>query len=693
MSFLSYLNRRDMSTSQTTPKKFSLVDLIVFSSYYIFCVLLSLSLTGLFKKEFIILGLLVGLLFFSIFFWKRIEFKKYYLYFFIIVPLILTGVLLIRGCFGGDGIDYWLPWAKEIVLQERMPDFLLNNTAWLNSRMPVLPLFQAGIFSLFGFANWAIAFLPFFFAAASALLLYRWLLEKGVGKIYIIFGVLLLLTNPLFLNRAGEIGQESLILFFFTAFFYYLEKYQKTNNRSYFLLIFISFALASASKFSGLFLFLPLVWFIVKNKHLKKSLFYLPLTFLPSLAWLIRNYIVYDNPVYPLLNGVFKGQYYELFLTVDRIIQKYNPIFWDNVMARIAEIPVSLLLLFCPLGILAFYGFWKEKKIQYIVLFLVFLLLNLLLISIPDYVRYLIPFSALFIVYAIVGIEAVRSRIFLSFVFFFSLLGLFFTKISLSQSQFISPIEEALSSLKSVSQFVYDYRLILAIVLSVFFFFLILPHRRSAKYLILLLASAYLIKAYSFHLGSWVNVWLPILSLIFIILIWKLAIKLREEVLWKLVAVYIIILLMSNAWGLATVYFLAHGQFVFPNIEEAYGSQPQVAAEIEKLEGENRDFYVYTSSASYFDWYHNLKVVLSRNAAFHVLTNLEAGEEFEESFSPVEIYNLFQKYNIKYVIDNHPDRPPLVPFFNKIKSRPDLFKPILQKEGADLWLVKIQPQI
>lgn len=672
-----------MALISLSQKKINLVDLIVLASYYFFSLFLLLSLLGFFRKEFIALGLAVGFLLFLMFFRQKIEFKKRYLYFFILVPILFTGILLIRGSFGGDGIDYWLPWAREIVWQERMPDFLSKTAIWLTSRMPLMPLFYAGAFSFFGFHDWVIAFLPFFFASATAFLIYLWLLEKGVGKKYIIFGVLLLLTSPLFLDWSGEIKQESFILFFFAAFFYYWEKSREGGNRFYLLLAFLSAILASATKETGFILFLFLGWFLIKNKLFKKQYFcYLCFLTFPLLLWLLRNYIIYDNPFFPFLKEIFRGRYYGVFSASNQIFQTFHPPFWT--LSRIIEIPVSLFLSFFPLIILSFYGFFKQRKVQYILLFFISLLIILTIADKGSYIRFLMPFLSIFIVYAVAALEKIKSKIFLSFLFFLNLWGLFSTKLSLSRSQFFSPVEEVLSGFGGISQLVYDYRLIIALALGIFFFFFISSRQPQAKYLILLLAGFYLVKTRSFNLGSWLNIWLPILSLVFVILIWRLAMKLREERLFKAILGYLIILLFLNSWGLPVAYFLAQGQIVFPNVVEAYEDQPETAAVIEKREGKNRDFYLFASSDSYFTWYHDFKVVIPQQPNFHIVTNLE----FKDSLNSQEIHSLFKRSGIKYLVNNHSNRLPLEPFFNKIKSRPDLFETLFQKERLYLWLVK-----
>ncbi|MFH1575340.1 MAG: hypothetical protein ABIB55_00110 [Candidatus Nealsonbacteria bacterium] len=465
-----------------------------------------------------------------------------------------------------------------------------------------------------------------------------------------------------------------------------MEKLHNNDSRFYLVLIFLSAVLASVSKLSGLFLFFPLGWLLIKNfknQQFRKTYFYLLLTAFPLLLWLLRNYLIYDSPFFPLLNEIFKGRYYSIVLAANQIAQGFNPPFWANILARITEVSVSLVLLFCPLIILSFYSFWKKRKIEYILLFFISFLTVLLFIANQEYIRYIMPFLAVFIVYAVVGLAEIKSRIFLSMIFFLNLWGLFATKISLSQSQFFAPVEGMLNDFLAVSQFVYDYKLILALAFSVFFFFLISPYRQSAKYLILMVVFTYLVKTQVFHLGTWLNIWLPILGLIFIILAWRSVIKLKEEKLLKLIVAYLAVLLIFNSWGLCTAYFLAHRNFVFPNVAEEYGAQPEAAAEIEKLEQGNRDFYIYAASPSYFTWYHNFKTVASRALTFHVITNLE----YQENLNSSEVYDLFKRSRIKYVVDNH-YWPQLEPFFDKIKSRSDLFEPIFQKKGVYLWQVK-----
>lgn len=665
MSFLSYLNFRSLSTGNIS--KFSIIDIIVLVSYYFFSLFFFLSLTGLFEITFIMAGAVLGFSIFLVVFRGRLEWKPYYLYLFIALPIIFAGIILLKGYFAGMGMNFYLPWAKEIVSLGVMPDDLVG----VYSRMPLTPLLYAGFFSLLGFSHWVIASLPFFFSSATAILIYLWLLEKGITKNYAAFGVILLLTSPVFLELAMHPLQEPFVLFFATAFFYYLEKVQKAPRPIYFIFLFLSAVLAAVSKEIGIVLFLPLGWLLFKNR--KFFLYFLVLAS-PLLIWLLRNYLIFDNPFSPSMNGIFGGRYDTAISISNRLIGlTHNPAGAD-ILTRLIGVPVSYVLSFFSLIFLSFYGFFKAKKIQYISLFAILFLVIFLLESPGSggFVRYTMPFLGLLIVYALAGLQGLKSRIFLSSLFFINLWGLFSTKLFFSPGQYISPVK-----------FFNDYGLIIALALGLYFYFFISRQTQSAKYLLLFSASFYLARAEVFHVGRWFNVWLPIFSLVLAILVWKLASKIREDRLVKLAAGYIIILLVLNGWGMALAYFSTHGGFVFPNTVEAYSPRPAIADKIESIEGGNKDFYVLATGEGYFEWYRNFKTIQLITPTFHAITN----SEYRDDLSSAEISGLFKKYKIKYVMYKEGFWPELEFFFDKIKSSPDLFEPIYQEGKFYLWQV------
>jgi len=671
--------------------KFTLIDLIVLFSYYFFCLFLVLAIFGCFNRLLIILGL-IPLLIFLIIFRKQIIFPKRYLAFFILIPLICLGLLLFFGRYSGDALYYWLPLVREIVLQGEIPELFMNSATCFTDRMPLMPLFFAGVFSFFGLSPFFVSILIFFFVAATTCLLYQWVKEKGISQEYIFFIILLLLTSPIFLKYGWTLHQEAFVLFFGTAFFYYLEKYQQRNNGFDFLLLVFSFVLAIASKFIAIILVLPLAWLVIKDKLFKEIPTSIFLISLPVIFWFIRNYLIYGNPFFfPIINEIFGGEYLYLIHKVGEsskyareiISANETPLMGSYILTGIISFFKSLWI-FCPVFILSIYGFWKQRKIQYLLLILLFFIATCFVLNkfffIDPYPRYWYILLGLLLVYSLVGLTYIKSRIFLSLLFSFNLFGLLNTKLYLSQSKFIAPLEGYFNLFYQASQFIYEYKLIFAMLLGIFFYFLI-AHQKYSKYLLLLLFCSYLVKTSSIQL-SWLNIWLPILFLILLTIIWRFFINLKEGVLRKLIITYIIILLILNSWGLTSLYYIFHEKFTFPRIEEFYGVLPAAAKEIKQIEGENKDFYIYVAFPHYLTWYHNYKVVTKDNYTFHLITNLE----YQENIDSLELHRLFKRSNIKYIIENS-HRTFWENFFNKIKSRPDLFKVILEKDGYYLWRV------
>ena len=672
--------------------KFSLIDLIVLFSYYLLWTLLILGLFGWFNK--ILIGLiLIPLVFFLILFRKHISLPKKSLFFFIFVPLLCLGIVLFIGRYEGDATARWLPWIEEIALRERIPDILLSTPFCFVYRMPFMVLLSAAVFSIFGVNPFFLNILMFFFVAATAFLIYDWAKEKTLPNKYLVSIVLLLFTNPVFFRYAWTIHQDIFLIFFATAFFYYLEKYEKakdselTNKKFYFLFMAFSLVLAIASKFNALILILVLAWFIFKNRYYKgvPILFYASL---PVLFWFIRNYLVYDSPFFiPYLNDFFAGRYSSVVEAVNEISRfspertSLIPLFASSrILEGLIIFAKSLFWMFCPLLILSIYGIWKDKKFSYLLLIILFLTGASFIYSFnaPHPRQWLIVLGLL-LVYGLIGLNYVKSRLFLSFIFFFNLWGLLNTTLYLSESSFIGPIEKYLSPFYQISDFIHQHHFIFAFLLGLFFY-LFISKQKSAKYLLLLLFASYLVKIDSIQL-SWLNIWLPILFLILITLIWKvIASCLRKDFLYKLVVAYIIIFLVLNSWGLISLYYIFHKDFVFPRFPGS--SFSEAIEKIKQIEDENKDFYIFAGFTHYLTWYYKYKAFNRRHYTFHLVTDVQYSKEMPSA----ELHQLFKESNIKYIIENV-HKSFQQDFFDKVKERPDLFEVVLEKNGYYLWKV------
>jgi len=672
--------------------KFSLIDLIVLFSYYLLCALLILGLFGWFNK--ILIGLiLIPLILFLILFRKHISLPKKSLFFFIFVPVLCLGIFLFIGRYTGDATARWLPWIEATALQEKIPDLLLSTPFCFVYRMPLLILFSAAVFSVFGINPFFLNILIFFFVAATAFLIYDWAKEKTLPNKYLIFVVLLLFTNPVFFRYAWTIHQDIFLIFFTTAFFYYLEKYKKakdnklTNTKFYFFFMALSLVLAIASKFNALVLILVLVWFIFKNRYYKgvPILFYVSL---PVLFWFIRNYLIYDTPFFiPYLNEFFAGKYSSVIEAVNEI-SKFSPdrtsvipLFAESrILEGLITFSKSLFWMFCPLLILSIYGIWKEKKFSYLLLIILLLISASFIYSFNEpHTRQWLLVLGLLLVYGLIGLNYVKSRLFLSFIFFFNLWGLLNTTLYSSKSSFIGPVEKYLSPFYQISDFIHQHHFIFAFLLGLFFY-LFISKQKSAKYLLFLLFASYLVKVGSIQL-SWLNVWLPILFLILVTLIWNVVTRcLRKDFLYKLVVIYIIIFLVLNSWGLVALYYIFHKDFVFPRFPNL--SFPEAIEEIKQIEGESKDFYIYAGFTHYLIWYHKYKTFNRRHYTFHLVTDVQYSKEMHSA----ELHQLFKESNIKYIIENV-HKPFQRDFFDKVKERSDLFEVVSEKDGYYLWKV------
>ena len=660
------------------------IDLVIVFFYYLFSVLSVLSLTGLFKNYYIAASLIIFLIFLIIF-RKRIvtipakNFKRG-LFLFFVVLLVFIGCLLFNGQVSGDAVNYWLPMARSIVKHSAMPDLLLDAPSFMTSRPPLLPLFCAATFSFSGFNEIFALWIPLVFSFLTLLLLCKWCELKKIDKKYTRFVPLLFLASPLVLSWGWEPIQESLILFFFVAFFYYFERYKKEGTGLNFLLLLLSFVLAVASKEMGLFLVIPLTLLLFRKSTLEYFKKVWPVAiFLPMVGWWIRNYLVYDNPIFPMLNSIFKGRYAELSTFSNSYAYVYN-YFLKNIFERFSPEVLAQFLVILPLVIVALYAILKEKKIECLSLIVAFFLVGQFWAGTTGELRYYYPFWGIFLVYFLSGLENISSRKVLNIIFFISLFGLFSTSVVLSKSSFIGPIEAQIQPLSVLAGFIHNYKFIASVILTIFFY-LFLSKKENIKYLILLILCFYSVKTRSIQI-SWLNTWLPILGLIIIILGWNLLSRIHNKSIHqKFVMALVIIVIFINVWGLNIGYYLANNRFPYPDLK-GFTILPQAGEKIKEIEGKNKDFYILTDQPRYLSWYFDYKEVDASVSTFNYITKLK----YKNTMSSGALRDLLKEAKIKYIIKsttkNYWDY-----FFGKIENQPELFQPTLKQNGYTLWKV------
>jgi hypothetical protein len=305
--------------------------------------------------------------------------------------------------FTSDTFGGYIAWARIIVNEGLIPAFYFETNHRYTIYTP--PLLYTTIAFLFSFFNEYVdsipAAIPLLYSCFLVFLLTNWGREyrDRCVPLFILLS-LVLAPAPYFLNMGSRVLQEAPLLFFTTASFYLFFKYLRTKETIFLVLLSISSALMSLTKYTGLMisamLFCMLIIGTREKKELRKILMIFPLILFPGILWAIRNLYYYINPVYPLLDNIFKSIYLGP-APILPIASGYIPSYPEKF--------IPLFICF-PAFILTFFYMFRNRKdveVQYIaILFIAFLILLKGWVK----VRYLYPFFGIFAVYA--GVEMSR---------------------------------------------------------------------------------------------------------------------------------------------------------------------------------------------------------------------------------------------------------------------------------------------
>ncbi|MFC1700632.1 hypothetical protein ACFLZ0_00580 [Patescibacteria group bacterium] len=664
--------------------KLNIIDITVSSVYYIFVCFSFLSLFGFFSRFLVYLILIILLLF--LFIVRRyIVFNRKYLWLFLLTPLAISGFGFLRGFFSGDSYWIYLPVAKDIIINGRMPNFLVG---YYLSAMPLLSLLFAGTFSIFNSFNELLClWVPFFFAAATIVVLFQWANDKKIDKRFLFFIPILFLTNSGVAFWGGwNLLQESILLFFASTFFYYYEKYLNHHKEKDLIFLFSSFVLAIASKLIGLFLILLLLLLLFKDKNKKRFLKWLFFISVPILFWFFRNYLVYGSPIFPMFNSLLSSPY-------SFALQKsYFPgyIYTDRGFLAIFIGVIKQLWLGFPFILLSFYGFFKKRHYEYIFLFILFFFMKEILYftTTVSSIRYYYLFFGLFLVYALLGLQEIRSKWLITILVLLAIVGLLLVPVTNSTSVFISLFENRFSLLGQIFNLFHKYWYLTLIVLAPFVY-----HASQKKKIDIFLIFLYCF--YILHLQfvankSWLNTWPFIfLSLLFLILF---SIKKKFRFFKQIVVAIIIFVVFFNSWAMAAIYYWHQGGITLPVPfiwENSYWAHQVLNEKVEIVERTN--FYILVAGQpSYFYWKSNYKPINLFDFDFNVLVS-----EYGVGLSDLELYQLFSQKKIKYIVKNllnkcrygDPSNSEFEQLFNKIGNS-KYFELIDSKDGKYfIWKV------
>lgn len=652
--------------------RLNLIDTIVLSVYYIFICFSFLALFGLFKPSLVYLVLVV-LLLVLFYLRKHISFSKKYLWFFLLVPPAITGFGFLLGFFSGDAYWLWLPFARNIVISHQVPDFLFG---YYVSQMPLLHLLFAGTFAVFhSFNEFLCLWVPLFFTAATLIVLCQWAKDKGLDKKILFFLPFLFLTNFTVAAYGGwNLLQESILLFFATAFFYYYEKYSENQQRKDLAFLAISFILVIASKIIGLFLILLLFQLFFKEKDKKRFLSWFFLFSVPILFWFFRNYLIYGNPIFPMLNSLFGGAYsfalqksfFPGYIATDK-----------NVFAIFIKIAKDFWLAF-PFVFLSFYGFFKKRRYEYIILFLLFFFAKEIFYftATNSAIRYYYLFLGLFLLYGLLGLEQIKSKWFMSGLILLAIAGLLFIPAINSTSSFISLFESKFSLFGQFFNYLHNYWYLFLIVLIPFIY--LASQKQDVDIFLIFLYSLYILHLQFVYNKSWFNTWSFIfLSILFLIFF---ALKNKIKYLKQIIVIFIVLVVFSNSWAMASIYYWRRGEIVLP-VPHVWGVAPWAREVLDRETDSDQcdDFYILiATSPDYFNWQTDYQAIHLFDFGFRAIL-----DSYDDNLSDSALWHLFIEKKIKYIVKNKTtkykfnssdgEEKEFKQFFNKIENS-DHFK-------------------
>jgi len=238
---------------------------------------------------------------------KADKYTRYSIYIIILFSLIVLSLASIYHV-SGDGC-WHIQSSKFIAENHKFPLFEplgRDEPFW---SPPLYHITVAVVYSIFNYishnaANFAIKFVSPIFGILT--LIFSFLVIKKLTNPKIAFySVIFLAFTPLFIDYSVLSYVENAMMFFVILSIYFL-----INGRI--ALSGISVGLSVLAKYNGSFI-VPLLLFILYKKYgnkrvfLKNSLTLIALLLLVASPWLIRNWILLGNPVWPFINFIFHG--------------------------------------------------------------------------------------------------------------------------------------------------------------------------------------------------------------------------------------------------------------------------------------------------------------------------------------------------------------------------------------------------
>ena len=401
-----------------------------------------------------------------------------------------------------------------------------------------------------------------------------------------------------------------------------------------------------ASKISGFYLGLLIIWIFFKTKDKMKFVLYLFLFSVPILLWILRNYLVFDNPFYPFFNNIFKGQYYlpaQQFSSYHTGLAYFNEHIWNKIRTIF-----SYLYMIFPFLLLSFYGFFKKKRYDYLFFIISFCLLKEIFLFTTNIsiVRYYYFVVGLLLVYGLLGLQQVKSKLAISCLILLAIGGLFLLPITDSTSQFISSFENKFALFYTLFIFLKDYWYLILIILAPFAY--LASKKKDIKIFLIFLYSLYFLHIHFIANKSWINTWpFVFFSLLFLIIFaFKKKFKYFKQIIITLIALFV----FTNSWAIASVYYWHQGNVTLP---VPYVWEPSAWArpilDQETIPTERDDFYLLLGGQKeYFIWWWtDYQVINLFDIDFWMILG-----DYSVDLSDLDLKQLFIQKKVKYIVKN-----------------------------------------
>lgn len=580
------------------------------------------------------------------------RYGKFYAILALTIPLCLLGYALLRGFFTGDAYAYWLPWGSTIAATGVMPAWLTMIHMPYASYGPFWPLWIGAMFTLFPISEFAVAILPTVFFTAGALLIVYWLRQKKFSSAYCYAALVILVFNSQTAFWSWNLLTESLLFLTTTLFFYYYEQLWNEDRIANWYFLSAAFVLAVMTKFSALLLMLLLAIVVIKKRRMisRMNIAYSLLILLPLLAWFVRGYTVYGNPIFPMLNGFIGGKFAEIYALSDPFTEwAYQ---FPTYLSR-ARLILEQLLITYPFIVLSILGFYKSRfRLSYSAFILSVILAGIFIVfSASSGMRYIWPYIGVLVVYAVESIRDLDNRVARSIAWLAAAWSVVSVPVTFSSSDFIHLVESSVYGIGKIAMVISSFKeqhAVLVIAILLICSYIVSRRRRVWQYSIILLLGTSLPQVRWIANKSFVNTWsfillLAILTIAFVIF----ERRLNSKIYLLIAGIYFFALFSANSYAQAAIYYSRQGAIEWPQAH-VY-EQSRVLVPYVMAAGLPKDAAVLTLSGSdYFTWYVGVKTMTLNSFAYV----LESHGPFTENMTARELNDQLRRANVRLILKN-----------------------------------------